>query len=545
MLKKRLHKAIKELVPGKDIFLLAPKNPDHGDYAIHKSMVPDHKLLTSGYEHELIGNVQEVGDFINFSLSNTALWSEVDRILEEKDLFGKHTDLNGKKIIVEFAHPNTHKIFHIGHLRNITTGETLSRILESAGAQIIRANYQGDVGLHIAKCLYAVLKRKDEMANLKTLAEKIAFLGSTYTEGTRAYEDDESAKQEIQTINKQIFTQDPAIMPLWQETRAWSLEYFDQIYKRVHTKFDRLFFESEVMNRGVEIVNKALELHILEKSDGAIILKGDDHGVDTRVFISSLGLPMYEAKELGLGELEFSEFGIIDQCIHVVTPEQKSYFKTVFKVQELLDPKTYEGKQTHFAYEFVDLKEGKMSSRVGNIIAADWLLDTVVEKIKESYSLADDKAEVIGLAATKYAFLRMDAHKKIKFDIEESISLHGNSGPYLLYCYARAKSILAKESNQGSVSSSEANESAEEVTLLRTLAKFPEVVEAASVKMAPHVIATYLFDLAQKFNKLYESTPILKASVDDRTRLLQLISATAQVLKNGLYLLGIETLESI
>lgn len=544
MIKKHLHKAIKDVVGHDQFTLLSPKNEDHGDYAIHKSMVPDPKLLTAGYEHELIGSIEEVGDFINFSISNTALWSEIDRILEEKDSFGKHTDLQGKKIIVEFAHPNTHKLFHIGHLRNITTGESLSRILESASARVIRVNYQGDVGLHIAKCIYGIQHADQSLDQLTELQEKINFLGTSYAAGHKAYEEDPTAKKEIQKINQQIFSGDPEIKILWEKTREWSLEYFDSLYKRLYTKFDRLFFESEVAETGLAIALDALEKRILSKSDGAIIFDGEKHGVHTRVFVNSWGLPTYEAKELGLAQKEFSEFGEIDQCIHVVAAEQTSFFKTTFKVEELLDEK-YLGKQKHFTYGFVDLKDGKMSSRAGNVVEANWLLENVKAKLSEKFPSPSESTEILTIAATKYSFLKVEAQKNTQFDIDESISIHGNSGPYLLYCYARAKSILAKESSQDSTSDSQANESAEEFTLLRTLAKFPEAVESASQKMAPHIIATYLFDLAQKFNKLYESTPILKANKDDRVRLLKLISATAQVLKNGLYLLGIETLESI
>ncbi|OGK18544.1 arginine--tRNA ligase [Candidatus Roizmanbacteria bacterium RIFCSPHIGHO2_02_FULL_40_13b] len=559
MIKQQVRNALATIINHENIVLLAPKNEDHGDYAIHsKSLGQD--ITPEAFTHELFGRIEKTGEFINFSVSQSVLWKEIETILENKELYGQNDNLKGKKIIVEFAHPNTHKLFHIGHLRNISLGESLSRLLSASGAKIIRANYQGDVGLHIAKCLYGILKREDEMKTLKTLDEKIAFLGSTYTQGNVAYEENTQAKDEINIINRQIFDKDPKIKALWQETRSWSLEYYDKMYKRLGTKFDRLFFESEVTDTGLAITKKAVEQELLEKSDRAVIFNGGKYGVDTRVFINSLGLPTYEAKELGLGELEFSEFGEIDKCIHIVTHEQSSFFKVVFKVQELLNEKKYKGKQLHFSYEFVDLKGEKMSSRTGNIVTGEWLLDEIKTRVKKIFATEETGAEVVAVSAAKYAFLKVDAKRKIVFDINESISIHGNSGPYLLYTFARIQSILKKNSSSVMPNSFRhleipalsagrlkqvQDDNKEELSLLRTLFKFPEVVESAAEKMAPHLIATYLFDLAQKFNKLYESTPILKAKDEERARLLSLIAATAQVIKNGLYLLGIETLDSI
>jgi len=254
-----------------------------------------------------------------------------------------------------------------------------------------------------------------------------------------------------------------------------------------------------------------------------------------------------------LAELEFSEFGAIDQCIHVVTPEQTSFFKVTFKVQELLNEAKYKGKQLHFAYEFVDLKGGKMSSREGNIVTGEWLLDEVSARIKKTYSTSSEVAEKIALAAVKYAFLKIEAKKKIKFDIDESIAINGNSGPYLQYAYARCQSILKKSGDfvisiptkSGEKSPQDDRFLPEELALLRTFFRFPEIVADAATHYAPHLVSTYLFDLTQKFNLFYEKCPILKASEKKRNFRLLITAATAQILKNGLHLLGIEVLDKI
>ena len=394
----------------------------------------------------LIKEIKAEGSYVNFYANWDKLSEEIITSASEKE-YGKG---NGKgKVIVEFAHPNTHKLFHIGHLRNIITGESVARMLEYSGVKVIRANYQGDVGLHIAKCLWGI--GKEDVKKIKGLDEKIRFLGKAYAKGSKSYEEDENAKKEIIEINAKIYKKDPGIMKLWQETRQWSLDYFARIYGRVYTRYDRLFFESEVAEKGLKISQDALKKGILKESDGAVIFDGEPHGLDKRVFINSLGFPTYEAKELGLAELEFTEFGKIDKCIHVVGPEQASFFKVTFKVEELLDQK-YKDKQLHLAYGWVKLRDGKMSSRLGNVIEGEWLLQELKKAILGNYvakedhdeNLKEEIAEAGAIGAAKYYFLKYGTASEISFDIKEAASLEGDTGPYLQYTHARAASILRK-----------------------------------------------------------------------------------------------------
>ena len=600
MLQDKVRSAVSQILKSDDFILLTPKSPDFGDYALFmKSETPSPQPpptpsqspsiqsqplglrseagkpiqsqppglrseagkprglnIKQLSKNDLFSKVEQKDNFINLYLNPSVLTEEMENIIKQKSDYGLLSHLKTQKIVIEFAHPNTHKIFHIGHLRNIILGEALSRVLIQSGAKVHRVNYQGDVGLHIAKCMHIIQKSKVKIQNLKTLDEKIEFLGKCYQQGTVLYETDDKAKQEINQLNKKIFEKDDSIKAIYETTRNWSLEYFDRIYSRIGTKFDRLFFESEVAQPGLTITKKALKKGILEESEGAVIFNGSKFGIDTRVFINSLGLPTYEAKELGLAELEFSEFGNIDKCIHVVTPEQTSFFKVTFKVQELLNEKKYKGKQMHFAYEFVDLKDRKMSSRQGNIVAGEWLLDEVKKKVIKTFNSSDQTAEILAKAAVKYSFLKVEAIKKIRFDIDESVSLNGNSGPYLLYTYARCMSILNKAPS-AVIARSEATKQSqsistnfnqfqhEEALLLRSLFRFPEVISDASSKYAPHLICTYLYDLAQKFSRFYEKCPILKADEDQKDFRLRLTSTTSQILKNGLNLLGIEVLDKI
>ncbi len=541
-----------------EIDLEHPANPNFGDYATSVALQISKKIKKSPLEmaQNIVKNLPkdeaiekiEVAKpgFINFWLSKNFLLSEIGKITQGKLNFPQLYLGKNKTVMVEFAQPNTHKLFHIGHLRNISIGESLARILEAVGNKVIRTNYQGDVGLHIAKCLWAIEKSKFKLDKLKTLKEKIEFIGKMYTKGTRDYEENKKAKEEILKINEMIYNQNQQILPLWQKTREWSLEYFNKIYNRVDTRFNRLYFESEMAKRALDISQELLEKGVLEKSQGAVVFNGKKYGLDTRVFINSQGFPTYEGKELALAEKEFSEFGEIDKCIHVVTPEQTSFFKVTFKVEELLDPKKYQDKQYHLAYEWVRLKTGKMSSREGNIIEAGWLIDQAKKKIKECFKCEEKVAETLAVAAVKYSFLKNSVQNSIAFDLNESISLEGNSGPYLLYTYVRTQSVLKKAKTIVKTFTQPYRESnEEEIMILRTIYLFPETVFQAAKNFAPNLIANFLYNLGQKYNLFYQKHPILKAEEPARSLRLLITKATGEIIKNGLYLLGIKTVEKM
>ena len=454
-----------------------------------------------------------------------------------------------KKIMVEYAQPNTHKAFHIGHLRNITTGESIVRLLEANGNKVIRVNYQGDVGLHIAKCLYGILqssKFRVQSSDKKTLKQKIDMLAQAYVMGNTAYEKDEAAKKEIDSINKKIYRKEPDIYPLYEKTRNWSLEYFESIYKRLGTHFDRLYFESEVYELGKQLVLEGMEKGIFEKSDGAIIFPGEKFGLHNRVFITSEGNPTYEGKDIGLSKLQFGDYHP-ERIIHCVSTEQIEYFKVIFEAIARVFSDT-RGKEYHLPYGFVQLKSGKMSSRTGNVVLGEWLLDETkkeIQKILKTGGRAYEKgendtiAEIASVAAVKYAFLKVSTTQKIAFDIKESINLNGDSGPYLLYTYARCQSVMRKNNVRHQISNvSHHILNKEEHDLVRLLFYFPEIIEDAGKHFAPNTLCSYLFNLAQAFNLLYAKHPILGNDLR-----LMLTEKTATTLKEGLRLLGIETVE--
>lgn len=530
-----------------------------GDYSTNVAMILAKKLGKNPFElaTQIVGAIKpdEVIEkaiavkpgFVNIWVTKDVLMVPLKAAAEATFQVPSFHYGPAKKVMVEFAHPNTHKLFHIGHLRNISTGESVVRMLETVGNTVIRSNYQGDVGMHIAKCLWGVQDimhdKGKEVFDALTLTEKIQLIGKAYSHGQTAYESNENAKSEIIKINMQIYTQDPAIKELWQTTRAWSIAYFEEMYARVGSHFDRCYFESEIHADGLKKAKELLKQGILKESEGAVVFDGKPYAMDTRVFINSLGFPTYEGKELGLAPKEFGDFGTLDKCIHVVTPEQTSFFKITFKVEALMDPKKYEGKQYHLAYEWVKLKDGKMSSRTGNVVEASWLIDEIKKKIVKKFTNDDATVEILAIAAVKYSFLKNATNSVIAFDIDESISLEGNSATYLLYTYVRTQSILSKVSSL--TGGLPLKLSDDEMLMMRIINQYTDKIYKAASSLSPHVVANFLYELAREYNTFYQKNPVLKAEKDQQYVRVMITKAVGAIIKHGLYLLGIKTVQKM
>jgi len=529
---------------------------------LKKSPAEISKYLKDKLNMPAVQAIVSAGPYLNFNLNKAKIANAVIKeIISQGDKYGSSKIGKKQKVMVEFAHPNTHKAFHIGHLRTAITGESVSRILESLGFQIIRANYQGDVGPHVAKCIWGVQKLKDEYEAVSqdhiSIEAKIKFLSKAYVLGSDNYDKDQNAKQEITNLNKEIYNQKEATKIIYENTRAWSLEYFDNIYKTLGIKFDRLYFESEVFEKGKELVlnyleeNSAPSRRVFKRSNGAIIFEGEKRGLHDRVFINSQGFPTYEAKELGLAKLQISEYNPT-KIIHVVANEQEEYFKVLFCALGKIFPKTKDIEE-HLSYAMVDLKNGKMSSRKGNVVLGEWLINQVREKIIKIGACNSENeekiSEKVSLGAVKYFILKNNTNKKILFDINESIKLSGNSGPYLQYAYVRIYSIINGVDKYSLAEKGETNLSLlkeqKEHNLIMQAAKYPEVVLKAGQNYDPSEIAKYLFELCKLFNDYYHAIPILKAEKEISKARLALIGAISQVIKNGLNLLGIETVDSM
>ena len=572
MIETELREVI-EKAAGERVVLEHPANSEHGDYSTNIALVLAKKLnkdprevaeeilsKVKSQKSKVFDSVQVAGPgFINFFLSQNYLMGEMGEVQKKKEKYGTSVSSKGKKVMVEFTDPNPFKEFHIGHLYSNIVGESLSRVFESQGALVKRANYQGDVGMHVAKAVWGMKKKMEadklSLAGLakKSLEERVKFLGQSYALGADAFERDESAKKEIGELNRKIFALDKEIKELYLKGRKWSLDYFEKIYKRLGTKFNYYYFESKVGKVGLETVKEGLKKGIFEESQGAVIFPGEKYGLHSRVFINSQGLPTYEAKELGLAPTKYKDFKY-DTSVIVTGNEIIGYFKVLIQALKLLSPEI--GNKTfHVSHGMVRLPEGKMSSRTGKILAGDELIDQVqgkvLERMKTSGSEVPQKewekaAEKIALAAIKYSLLRVTPGKDIIFDIDTSLSLEGDSGPYLQYTYARAKSILrkAKLSDTKFPKLRETKFEKEEMDVLRYIYRFPEVVAEAARIFSPNIVAQFAVELAQKYNVFYNVLPVLQAETKETKQFrLALTSSVAQLLQNSLHLLGIETLE--
>ncbi len=527
-----------------------PADLSHGDYATNIALKYSKQLKKNPMElaeeiknaslkNDLVETVAVVKPgFINFYLSQKALLQELNNLKN----YGKNKS-KGKTILLEFGQPNTHKTPHIGHLFSYAFGESLARILTAMGNTVKRVNWQGDIGPHVAKCLY-IFKRKKLPKQVQTYRDKIVYLQQCYQEGSQLYNSDKNAEAEIDELNKKIYDKDPSIYPIWKKTRQWCLKFYQEgegdfigFEKLLGIHYDKYYFESEGGPIGKKIVQEHIG-DIFEESDGAVVFKGEKYGLHTRVFINRHGNPTYEGKEVGLTFLKLRDF-TFNLNITTTANEQNEYFKVAFKACELLFPRLT-GKLKHLGFGMLNLSTGKMSSRTGEIVDGLRLYELVRDEIRTKYKSEEHFAEKIALAAIKYSFLNSGAYTNMVFDLQKSIAKEGDSGPYLLYTYVRTLGILKQRSAVTRLQI-RVKPNNEELTLLRLLYQFPEIVEKSAELFSPHLVATYLFHLAQAFNLFYQKHPVLKAEKETQQFRLALTAAVGQILQKGLYLLGIET----
>lgn len=483
--------------------------------------------------------------FINITPTREYYSRTLHSILEAKDMFGTSTELEGKKVMIEYTQPNPFKPFHIGHLMSNAIGESLSRIIESQGAYVIRANYQGDVGPHVAKALYGLIQKGKPEVTL-SLGEQAHFIGECYVWGNNEYETNEDAKKEIERINKAVYDKsDESVNELYHWGREITLAAFEELYTLLGTKFDYYFFESATAEIGKKIVEEGLQKGVFEESDGAVVFHGEAHDpkLHTRVFVNSQGLPTYETKELGLTK---KKFDIENPDLSIVTTavEQKDYMRVVMKAVQILFPE-YEGRIKHVAHGMMRFATGKMSSRKGNVITGESLIkDTIaiVEDIMKDREMSDierrEVSSIVAVSAIKFSILRQSTGGDIVFDFDTSISFEGDSGPYLLYSVTRARSAMQKAIDAHIVASD--TQIPDTLSPLeQLLGRFPSVVSRAHEEYAPHHIVTYLLSLAGAFNAFYAHNPIAQKESENTPYNLMITEAFVQVMQNGLHLLGI------
>ena len=523
-----------------------PGDIAHGDYAVNAAMAAAKTLgknprelaieLAPFIQERLGKDVESVTvagpGFINVTLARDEVARAVAHANKASKKFGTNEARKDKRVIIEFSNTNAFKEMHIGHLMSTIIGESLARLIEASGATVARDTYGGDVGPHVAKALWGL--RKAGIIEPTTPEE----IGTAYAAGSKAYDEDETVKAEIDELNVAIYKgEDRELMELWRKGRDVSIEAFRNLYRILETHFDYYFFESETAPIGMDVVNDGLARGVFEESEGAVIYKGEKVGLHTLVFITSRGNPTYEAKDVGLAFLK-EERWPSDESIIVTAAEQIGHFKVFLAALSEIAP-LVAAKTRHIPHGFLRLTSGKMSSREGNVITAADLIRDVIEKtsVRNEDPLV---AEQVAMGAIKYSILKSTAGSDIIFDFEQSLSLEGDSGPYLQYALVRAKSILA-QAKENAAEQSSADKPAEIYLLERLIIRFPEIVRRAQEDLAPHHVAHYLSQLASEWNSFYAKERIFGG--DRESYKLELAQAFVHTMQNGLYLLGIPTPE--
>ena len=471
------------------------------------------------------------------------------------NLLKKNAERNKTNVMIEFSQPNTHKEFHVGHGRNVCLGDSICRLFIYNGYKVIAANYIGDEGTHIAKCLWGVdhYTGSDKLEDMENKAE---WLGQRYVEANNKLKDaaaDETLKaqyhKEISTILKEIENKSGKYYETWKVTRQYCLDDFDRIYKWLDVKFDHFFYESEVSEDSQKIVDEYLKKGVFKEDQGAIGMDMSDKKLGFFMVRKTDGTTLYGTKDLALAAVKFNKYQI-DRSIYVVASEQNHHFKQVFYALEKMGfPQA--SKCYHLSYGMVVRPDGKMSSRSGNSFTFLQLIDLVINEINvylEKYKGEWDEARMrdtahkLAVGAIKYGMLQADPVKEIVFDPKEWVSFEGNSGPYLMYSYARTQSILTKAAEQGIKASFDHLDLLTHETerdLMRHLYDFNQVTISACENYRPSTLANHLFFTCKAYNRFYTELSVLKAETEElKSARLSLLKAFADTLKTGLYLLG-------
>ncbi|MBU3896528.1 MAG: arginine--tRNA ligase [Nanoarchaeota archaeon] len=553
-LKDEIASEVKKITKA-DVFsdIEEPTMPDYGDLSLpcfnmskkfQASPTEISEDLAGRLKIKYITKIKAIGPYVNFYVDWNAFGNDILKAITKT--YGKNNIGKNKKVMVEFSAVNTNKPLHIGHARNCAIGDSLANIMKKVGYKVTKANYPGDIGLHIAKTIYAY---KYWFNGKKPTGKTDHFVGELYTLFEEKMVENPELEEKAREILRKWENGDKEIINIWKKINKWAIDGQEKTYKRLGIKFDNVMYESQFTETGKDFIPKLLAKGFAFKGEtGEIVADTEKFGIPNFIILRSDGTSLYQTKELAVIESKFKKYKL-DQSINVVGREQELYFQQVYKLLELLGSKTA-GKSHHLAYGLVMLPEGKMSGRKGKVVFIDELLDDVKESIykviknKFPKKKAEDIAEKVAIGAIKYALLKLSPDRNIMFNKEEIIRYEGDTGPYLQYTYARANSILNKEKIKGKIDASLLTDP-REITLLKILAKYPLVLEKSARDMKPNYLANYLYMLTENFNNFYQNVPVLKAESELVKARLKLVESVKTVIESGLNLLGIPVLEKM
>lgn len=477
----------------------------------------------------------------------------VESAIDQGLTFGKGV-ARSERVMVEFSQPNTHKAMHVGHLRSAILGDVICRILAFAGFDVVRANYPGDIGLHVIKWLwcYSNFHRGE-----KPTRDITRWMGDVYADANRRLEENPELESEVRGLFARWDQRDPEIVALWEETRQWSLKGFEEIYRLLDIQFDVYYFNSQVEHPGKELVQELINKGIArdERPDGPVIVKIDEvlglknEKYRVLVVLRSDNTALYATEDLALARKKFSDYPDLARSYYIVDVRQSLHFQQVFKTLEIAGYE-WAARCQHIPYELVTLPGNViLASRDGAVVLLEDLireataraLQVVREKNPDlSDEVKQSIAAAVGVGAIKYPMLARENTKVVTFDWESALDFNGQAAPYIQYAYVRAGSILRKAGTALPESLEPGYAlSAQEVELIDLVSRLPSEVQRAAAELRPLWIATYAYELAKAFNDFYTQCPVLQAEEPTRSFRLRLVAATRQAIANTLALLGI------
>jgi len=510
--------------------------------------------------------VEAVKGYLNlYFVASEYAQKVVDAVLEQAEDYGRGAPI-AERVMVEYAQPNTHHSFHIGHFRNAVLGEVLARLVEFAGFDTIRASYPGDIGLGVITVLW-IYQKFYQGQEPQGIHERGQWLLKLYTEATQMLEpkadespEEKARREAYDAERRELYRKwdagDPQVRALWMETRAWSLEELGAILEMLDIHIDVWFFESEVDELAKSIVEELIELGIAndERPDGPVLVRIDEklglkkEKYRTNIILRSDGTTLYLTKDLALAKVKFEVYHV-DRSIYVIDVRQSLHMQQTFKILELWGFEQAQ-KCHHLGYGFVSLPEGAMSARRGRVVLFKDVADEAVRRVLAEIEQKNpgmpavkrqEVAQQVGLGALTYAMLSVDNNKDIVFEMDEALNFDGNTGPYIQNAYVRANSILKKAEGEIPEEIQFSYEiTAHELQLIDLISRFPSAVQQAALEYRPLVMANYAYDLANSFHSFYHAVPVLQSEVETTKKArLRLVAATRQTLANTLRLLDI------
>ncbi|MCX7743184.1 MAG: arginine--tRNA ligase [Flavobacteriales bacterium] len=524
-----------------------------------------------------IENFNLVKGFLNLELKKSYWKHLLYEIYRNESFYLSKHNKTTENVIIEYPSPNTNKPLHLGHLRNIFLGFSLSRILEANGHKVYQVCLYNDRGTNISKSMLAYMLSEKKLTPENSGIKGDKLVGDYYVVynelSKKAIEElkaqglteEEAKKQnplekEIADLTVRWETGDEEVVALWKTMNHWFYEGVEQTYKMLHLKFDKFYYESDVYNLGRQTVKEGLEKGVFfQKPDGSVWIDLTDVGLDEKLVLRSNGTTVYITQDIALAYQKQKDFEF-DRSIYVVGNEQDYHFKVLFEILRRLGMKASD-KLYHLSYGMVELPTGKMKSREGTVVDADDLINDVIKIAKETANEQGKLSEVdeskkeeiykqIGIGALRYFILKVDPKKKMIFNPEESIDFNGNTGPFIQYIYARTQSLLRNATQLGltfniqHLSESNYTPNLKETQLIRWMAQFPLVIKEAGINYSPALIANYVYELACLFSNFYHDYKVLKEDDSDARQFrLALTDQCGKTIQKALYLLGIDAPE--